>query len=76
MRDLAHAVAEAAPGVEVSINQAALPDTRSYKVDFSLYRELAPAHQPQMTLARLDRARSRRGSKAWVFADAEFRASP
>ena len=51
VRDLAEAVAAAVPGVEVSINQTAPPDTRSYKVDFSLFAELAPAHQPQMTLA-------------------------
>jgi len=75
VRDLAYAVAEAAPGVEVDINQSALPDTRSYKVDFSLYRELAPAHQPQMTLGR-SIAALKRGLEAMGFADAEFRASP
>jgi nucleoside-diphosphate-sugar epimerase len=75
VRDLAHAVAEAVPGCEVSINQDAQPDTRSYKVDFSLYRELAPAHQPQMTLARTI-ARLREGLEGMGFADSEFRASP
>jgi nucleoside-diphosphate-sugar epimerase len=75
VRDLAHAVAGAVPGVEVSINRNALPDTRSYKVDFSLYRELAPAHQPEMTLDR-SIARLREGLEGMGFADAEFRASP
>jgi nucleoside-diphosphate-sugar epimerase len=74
VRDLAYAVAEAAPGVVVDINQAALPDTRSYKVDFSLYRQLAPAHQPLMTLAG-SIAALRGGLEDMGFADAEFRAS-
>jgi nucleoside-diphosphate-sugar epimerase len=75
VRELAHAVAEAVPGCEVGINPDALPDTRSYKVDFSLYRELAPAHQPEMTLER-SIARLRAGLEGMGFADAEFRASP
>ena len=74
VRDLADAVAAAAPGTEVSINHAAQPDTRSYKVDFSLYRELAPAHQPQMTLAG-SIALLREGLEAMGFADPNFRAS-
>lgn len=74
VRDLAYAVAEAVPGCEVSINQNAQPDTRSYKVDFSLFRRLAPAHQPEMTLQR-SIARLLVGLEAMGFADAEFRAS-
>jgi nucleoside-diphosphate-sugar epimerase len=74
VRDLAFAVAEAT-GAEVSINQAAQPDTRSYKVDFSLYRELAPAHQPQVTL-QASIARLVAGLTAMGFADRDFRASP
>lgn len=50
VRDLAHAVARELPGTTVSINDAAPPDRRSYKVDFSLFKALAPAHQPQITL--------------------------
>ena len=75
VRELAHAVAEAVPGCEASINRDALPDTRSYKVDFSLYRELAPAHQPEMTL-QLSIERLRAGLQAMGFTDVEFRASP
>jgi len=44
---LAHDVADVLGGVEVSINKAAQPDNRSYKVDFSLFQKLAPHHQPQ-----------------------------
>lgn len=46
VRDLAHAVAAAIPGVEVSINTNAQPDRRSYRVSYDLYKELAPAFQP------------------------------
>lgn len=45
---LARDVARALGGsVAVSINTAAQPDNRSYKVDFSLFRRLAPDHQPR-----------------------------
>lgn len=46
VRDLAHAVAAAIPGVEVSINTNAQPDRRSYRVSYDLFKELAPAFQP------------------------------
>jgi nucleoside-diphosphate-sugar epimerase len=74
VRDLAEAVAAAVPGVEVSVNEAALPDSRSYKVDFSLFAELAPAHQPQMTL-RGSIERLKQGLEGMGFTDARFRAS-
>ena len=48
--ELAAAVQTAMPGVEVHINKNAQPDKRSYRVDFSLYRSLAPNHQPQVML--------------------------
>ena len=41
VRDLARAVADAVPGTSVSINTAAPPDKRSYRVDFALWRKLA-----------------------------------
>jgi nucleoside-diphosphate-sugar epimerase len=50
VRDLAEAVAEVIPGVEVSINKDAQPDKRSYRVDFGRYQTLAPNHQPRVTL--------------------------
>jgi nucleoside-diphosphate-sugar epimerase len=74
VRDLAYAVAEAT-GAEVSINKQAPPDSRSYRVDFSLYRTLAPAHQSQMNLAG-SIAALKRGLEGMGFADREFRASP
>ncbi|NIA09642.1 MAG: NAD-dependent epimerase/dehydratase family protein [Nitrospiraceae bacterium] len=48
--DLAKAVADIIPNTEVSINKNAQPDKRSYKVDFSLFKELAPDSQPILTL--------------------------
>ncbi len=74
VRDLAGAVAQALPGVEVAINPDARPDTRSYKVDFSLYRRLAPDHQPRLTL-EASVARLVEGLSGMGFADAGFRAS-
>ena len=50
VRDLARAVADAVEGTKVSINLSAPADSRSYQVDFGLYKSLAPAHQPQVNL--------------------------
>ncbi len=74
VEDLAQAVARAIPGTRVSINKNAVPDKRSYRVDFSLYRRLAPRHQPQMTLAQ-SIAEIRAGLERMNFADAAFRES-
>jgi nucleoside-diphosphate-sugar epimerase len=52
MKDLAEAVSEQFDGVPVKVNEAALPDKRSYRVDFSVFRKLAPKHQPQWTLEK------------------------
>ena len=72
--DLAQAVANAVPGTEVSINRAAPPDQRSYRVDFSLFRRLAPDHQPLSTLND-SIGRLKRGLEDMGFADADFRNS-
>jgi len=74
VRELAEAVAAAIPGTRVSINTDAPPDKRSYKVDFSLFRKLAPEHQPQMTLQG-SIAALRDGLQAIGFADRDFRNS-
>lgn len=50
VRDIAQAVADALPGTEVSINSDAPVDSRSYKVDFSLFEKLAPGHVPRVLL--------------------------
>ena len=59
----------------VSINKDAPPDKRSYKVDFGLFREVAPASQPQITL-EMSIARLRDGLVGMGFADKDFRNSP
>jgi nucleoside-diphosphate-sugar epimerase len=46
VKDLANAVAQAIPGVEVCININAQPDKRSYRVSYDLFRQLAPKFQP------------------------------
>jgi nucleoside-diphosphate-sugar epimerase len=74
IKDLAEAVAASIPGTTVSINEQAQRDTRSYKVDFSFFKSLAPAHQPQITLQR-SIALLREGLEGMGFHDAEFRSS-
>ncbi|MCG6190230.1 NAD-dependent epimerase/dehydratase family protein [Maribellus maritimus] len=46
VKELAEAVAEVVEGCKVTINQDAPPDKRSYKVNFDLFKKLAPNHQP------------------------------
>jgi nucleoside-diphosphate-sugar epimerase len=74
VKDLADAVARLVPGTEVSINKDAQSDKRSYRVDFSLFRKLAPNHQPLMTLDDTI-LELRDGLVAMKFADANFRQS-
>lgn len=74
VRDLAEAVARHVPGTSVSVNLAAPPDKRSYRVDFSLYEKLAPRHQPQVDLDDAI-AEISAGLIGMGFADTNFRAS-
>ncbi len=46
IKPLAEAVSALIPDVNVKINADAPPDKRSYMVNFDLYKELAPNHQP------------------------------
>lgn len=50
IKPLADAVASQIPNVGVNVNQDAAPDKRSYRVNFDLFRKLAPDHQPVWTL--------------------------
>ena len=74
IRQLADEVAEIIPGVEVSVRDDAAPDSRSYKVGFGLFRELAPDHQPQVGLAEAIDDLSA-GLQRMGFADPDFRNS-
>jgi len=74
VKDLAEAVANAFPGTEIEINRDAMPDKRSYRVDFGLFKKLAPDHQPQFdlqaTIAELET-----GLRACGFSEQNFRNS-
>ena len=72
VRDLAQAVVARVPGCVLTINQNAPPDRRSYQVNFSLFRSLAPDHQPQATLEGTVR-RLLDGLDTMGFADPNFR---
>ncbi len=74
VKDLAGAVADIVPGTDVSINRNAQPDKRSYRVDFSRFRELAPGHQPQVTLEQAIKE-LKEGLEAMKFNDPDFRDS-
>lgn len=74
VKDLAEAVAREIPGVDVSINKDALPDKRSYRVSFGLFRQLAPAYQPQIGLSTAIRE-LKTGLEAMDFRDEDFRNS-
>ena len=72
--ELATAVANVINGTEVSINKEAPPDRRSYRVDFSLFRSLAPRHVPAKGL--LDTVQDlRHGLEAMRFNSPDFRDS-
>ena len=74
VKDLAEAVKEQMPDVEIEINKDAAPDKRSYQVDFSRFKALAPNHQPQVDLAQSIRE-LREGLEAMGFNNTEFRNS-
>jgi nucleoside-diphosphate-sugar epimerase len=50
VRNLAETVSEVIPDVTVSINKDAMPDSRSYRVNFDLFKRLAPDFQPDVDL--------------------------
>ena len=74
VKDLAEAVAKIIPGTSVSIDKNAQPDKRSYQVDFKMYRELAPNHQPQVDLESAIIG-LRDGLLSMNFSDKDFRSS-
>ena len=48
--ELAERVAGYFGDVTIEVNQDAAPDNRSYRVDFSLFRQLAPDHYPERSV--------------------------
>jgi nucleoside-diphosphate-sugar epimerase len=74
IKDLAAAVARVIPGVKVSINKDAEPDKRSYSVDFSLFRRVAPNHQPKYDIVTTVNE-LKNGLESMGFRDENFRNS-
>src|SRR5437879_5585541 len=74
VKDLADAVAKVIPDVSISINKDAPQDSRSYRVDFALYKKLAPRHQPQVDLLTTIRE-LKSGLEAMGFNAPNFRGS-
>ena len=74
VKALAEAVADKISGTEVTINTSKPADSRSYQVDFGLYRSLAPNHQP---LVDLDQSIQNliSGLQRMKFKDTDFRSS-
>jgi nucleoside-diphosphate-sugar epimerase len=74
VKELAHAVAAAVPGTSISINTDAPPDRRSYRVNFALFKHVAPDHQPQVSLEQ-SISELIEGMKSINFKDDNFRVS-
>jgi nucleoside-diphosphate-sugar epimerase len=74
VRDLAEAVREVMPAVDIDINKDAQPDRRSYQVSFGLFKELAPDYLPAVSLEESIKG-LRDGLQRMGFADASFRQS-
>jgi len=74
VKDLAEAVVSVIPGTTVHLNADAVPDKRSYRVDFQLFRRLAPDHQPVYTLKQTI-AELYESLVAMKFSNVEFRDS-
>jgi nucleoside-diphosphate-sugar epimerase len=75
VKQLAEAVAAHVPDTKVSINTSAPPDKRSYKVDFTLFKSLAPEATPQVPLEESVK-RLIAGLKRMNFREKDFRNSP
>lgn len=74
IRPLAEAVACQIPNTAVSLNKEALADKRSYQVNFDLYKQLAPNHQPEWNLKDTIRE-LKEGLETLNFHDVNFRQS-
>ncbi len=74
VKDLAFAIKKILPEVSVSINKNAEPDKRSYRVNFDLFKSLAPDHQPKYDLNRSIQGLID-GLRAIQFKDAAYRQS-
>ena len=74
VKELAYMVQNILPEVKVSINESAEPDKRSYRVNFDLFQQLAPLHQPAYDLEATVRGLIE-GLQSIGFQDKEYRKS-
>jgi nucleoside-diphosphate-sugar epimerase len=74
VKDLAEAVASVIPGVTVSVNSDAPADKRSFRVNFDLYKKIAPNHQPKYDLITTIKE-LKKGLESMNFSNADFRDS-
>ena len=74
VKDLAEAVAKVIPDVDISINENAQPDKRSYQVSFDLFKKLAPDYQPDVDIITTIKE-LKSGLEAMHFHDENFRTS-
>ena len=74
VKDLAYAVSKVIPEVEVLINKDAQPDKRSYRVNFDLFKKLAPDYQPKIDLTATIKE-LKAGLEGMRFNDEDFRNS-
>ena len=74
IKDLAAAVSSALSGTSFSVNESASPDKRSYRVNFDLFKRLAPDHQPLWDLPATI-GELHEGLSGMNFADTNFRES-
>jgi len=74
VKDLAEGVAKVILDVDISINKNAQPDKRSYRVNFGLFRKLAPANQPTVDLIESIKE-LKNGLESMGFIDGDFRNS-
>jgi nucleoside-diphosphate-sugar epimerase len=74
VKDLAASVMKDIKNTTIKINHDALPDKRSYKVDFSLYKSLANDYLPQIKLSQSIKNLAH-GLQCMNFSDVNFRSS-
>jgi len=74
VKQIAEIVRQEIPEVEIGLSRHAAPDKRSYRVNFDLYKTLAPDHQPRVNILGSVRALTK-GLTQMKFADPHFRDS-
>jgi nucleoside-diphosphate-sugar epimerase len=74
VKDLAEAVKSVIPSVEITINESAPPDKRSYRVNFDKFMRLAPNFLPEVDLLTAVRD-LKDGLHVMKFEDPDFRNS-